>query len=94
MDYNKSEKYFAAFIITCERESILETTIQKVFSQSFPPEKIWIIDNSESLKTQQLIEKLNHPQIAYYRMGYNSGPAGGVAMGLKIVANEGYQWIY
>jgi GT2 family glycosyltransferase len=94
--YNdKSEKkFFAAFIVTYERDSILEGTIQTVLAQTFPPEKIWIIDNSESFRTQQLINKLNHPQVVYYRMGYNAGPAGGVAMGLKIVAEEGYDWIY
>ena len=85
---------FAGFIMTYERESILADTIQSVFSQSLPPEKILIVDNSITITTEQLITGLNNPKISYHRVGYNSGPAGAAGIGLRILAAEGYDWIY
>jgi len=89
-----NQNFFGCFIVTYEREFLLEKTIQAIFSQTFPPEIIWIIDNSESLNTKQMIEQFNHSIVKYYRVGYNAGPAGGVAIGLKIISDAGYQWIY
>lgn len=87
-------KKFAAFVMTYERESILQDTIHKIFSQTFPPEKILIVDNSISLNTEKLIISLNDPRVKYHRVGYNSGPAGAAAIGLRMLAEEGYEWIY
>ncbi len=80
--------------MTFERASILEETIEKLFSQTVTPEKIIIIDNSFSKETEELIVKLNHPKVVYHSVGYNSGPAGAAAIGLKMLADEGYDWIY
>jgi GT2 family glycosyltransferase len=85
---------FGAFIITYERSEILKATITSVLAQTFPPEKILIVDNSETLKTQELIEQLSNPIIEYYRVGYNAGPAGGIKIGLERLAAEGYDWIF
>ena len=85
---------FAGFIMTYERASILEETLEKIFSQTVAPEKILIIDNSLGNETEQLIINLNNPKVKYYRVGYNSGPAGAAGIGLRILASEGYEWIY
>ena len=84
---------FAGFVITYQRPTILHETIQKLFSQSCPPEKLWIIDNSEDLLTQKLIKSLNDERLVYHRVGYNAGPAGGAGIGLTLVSNAGYDWI-
>lgn len=85
---------FAAFIMTYERPNILLETITKVFSQSYSPEKILIVDNSESFETQKIILNQNYSNVFYHRVGFNSGPAGAATIGLKILAEEGYDWIY
>lgn len=85
--------FFGGFIITYHRPEILSDTIQKLFDQTFLPERLWIIDNSEDFATQQKIENLNNSKLIYHRVGYNSGPAGAAAIGLKIVADAGYKWI-
>jgi len=86
--------FFAGFIITYNRAEILKNSIEKVFEQSLPPQKLWIIDNSEDTETELLIKSLKDLPLVYYRMGYNSGPAGAAAKGLELVASEGYDWIY
>lgn len=85
---------FAGFIMTYERAPILEETIQILFSQTVPLEKILIVDNSVSCDTEVLIKKMNNPKVIYHRVGYNSGPAGAASIGLRILADQGYDWIY
>ncbi|MGM0944152.1 MAG: glycosyltransferase [Bacteroidota bacterium] len=83
-----------AFIITYHRPQILLDTIKAVFSQTYPPDFIWIVDNSENLETDHAIVSLLDTRIRYYRMGYNAGPAGAAAKGLELCAKEGADWIY
>lgn len=82
------------FIITYNRPEILLKTIKKVFDQSFPPEMLWIIDNSDNLETDHVIAGLMDPRIRYFRMGFNTGPAGAAAKGLQLCAHEGVDWIF
>jgi GT2 family glycosyltransferase len=85
---------FAAFIMTYERTSVLKSTINAIFGQTLTPEKILIVDNSDSLDTKMLIEELGYDNVVYHRVGYNAGPAGAAKIGLQILSAEGYQWIY
>ncbi len=82
------------FIITYNRPLVLLQTLEAVFSQTLPPEFIWIIDNSENLETDHSIATLQDPRIKYQRVGYNAGPAGAAALGLKLCARDGADWIY
>lgn len=85
---------FAGFIMTYERPEIVLETIEILFAQTLTLEKILIVDNSASFDTQKAIEIVNDSRLVYHRVGYNSGPAGAAAIGLKILAAEGYDWIY
>ncbi|PZX49806.1 GT2 family glycosyltransferase [Algoriphagus ratkowskyi] len=82
------------FIITYNRPEILKDTIAKVFEQTHPPEILWIIDNSENLRTDHMIASLLDSRIKYHRMGYNAGPAGAAAVGLELCTEDGADWIY
>lgn len=85
---------FAAFIMTYERPAILRDTINKILCQSLAPEKILVVDNSVSYDTEELIQRLDDSRVAYYRVGFNGGPAMAAKIGLKIFAEEGFEWIY
>jgi glycosyltransferase involved in cell wall biosynthesis len=84
---------FAGFVITYNRPQILMDTIRKLFAQSYPPEFIWVIDNSENLETDHAVASLMDPRIKLHRMGYNSGPAGAAKKGLILCARDGADWI-
>ena len=84
---------FAAFIMTYQRNSTLEETINIILEQTFPPQKILIVDNDPSGGAKSVAEKLNHLPVDYHAVGYNSGPAGAAKIGLKILSEEGYEWI-
>jgi len=83
-----------AFVITFNRPATLVVTIQAIFAQTYPPDFLWVIDNSHDLKTDHAIVGLFDSRIRYHRMGFNAGPAGGAAKGLELCAEEGADWIY
>lgn len=85
---------FAAFIMTFERPRVIEKTIRKILTQTVTPEKILIIDNGASFTTQRIINRMNLPQLEYFRVGHNAGPAGAAKIGLQKLALDGYDWIY
>lgn len=89
-------KKFGAFIMTYERPETLMRSISVLLEQLFPPEFILIIDNSATSATAMAIENnyKNNDKIGYYKVGYNSGPAGAAKIGLEQLTNLGYQWIY
>lgn len=85
---------FAAFIMTYERPAILRETLARILDQTFPPEKILVVDNSISFETQELVKSLDNSLVSYFRVGYNAGPAGAAKIGLQRLADEGYEWIH
>ena len=91
---NLTDIKFAGFLMTYERADILEQTIQKILSQSIAPEKLLIVDNSESNATESMINRLGNPILTYHKVGNNSGPAGAAKIGLEILSKEGFDWIY
>lgn len=85
---------FAGFLMTYERADILEKTIEKILAQSPAPEKLLIVDNSETNTTELMIERLGNPILRYHKVGQNSGPAGAAKIGLELLSKEGFDWIY
>lgn len=85
---------FGGFIITYNRPEILKETIAKVFDQSFPPEILWIIDNSDNNLTELMIAGSYDPRLKYARMKENLGPAGAACKGLELCGKEGLDWIF
>lgn len=85
---------FAAFIMTFERANILPKTIKILLKQTYPPEEILIVDNSESYDTYNLWKKLNNEKISYHSMGFNAGPAGAAHFALGHLTKKGYDWIF
>jgi GT2 family glycosyltransferase len=84
---------FAAFVMTYKRPLIAKETIEKLFSQTVPPEKVLVIDNDEEESGREIVAQLSNSPIDYIAMGYNSGPAGAAKKGLEQLSSQGFQWI-
>lgn len=84
---------FAVFVMTYHRPETLGKTIVSLLGQTVQPEKILIIDNDPSRSAKAAVEKLAAFPVAYHSTGKNIGPAGAAAIGLNILAEEGYDWI-
>jgi len=52
---SERKKFFAAFIMTYRRNSTLQTTIDALFTQTHPPEKILIIDNDIEFSAKPML---------------------------------------
>jgi GT2 family glycosyltransferase len=83
---------YAAFIITFNRPEILSETIDALCKQTLPPKYILIIDNGEKHIDTEVLKKKSIP-CHLYITGNNLGPAGGAAIGLKTLAEQGFNWI-
>ena len=84
---------FAAFIITKDRPFELIETIKKLFSQSFPPSYILVVDNGAQTESKDRINDLHDKKISHHSIGYNAGPAGGAYWGMKLIFEKGYDWV-
>ena len=84
---------FATFIMTYQRVATLESTIDSLLSQTYPPQKILIVDNDPSRSAEVLMLKFSGRPIDYHAVGYNSGPAGAAKIGLEMLSTQGYKWI-
>ena len=84
---------FAAFIMTYQRVSTLEATINAILNQSNPPQKILIVDNDPDKSAEIVLSKFSGKPIDYHAVGYNSGPAGAAKIGLEMLSIQGYKWI-
>ena len=85
---------FAAFIMTYERPAVVINTIRKIFEQTLPPQKVLVVDNSETSQTSAALKAMADPRIEYLRVGYNAGPAGAAKRGLRKLKEEGFEWIH
>ena len=90
---SERKKFFAAFIMTYRRNSTLQITIEALFKQTYPPEKVVIVDNDIEFSAKPILELLPHYPLEYYNVGYNSGPAGASRKGLEILTAQEYKWI-
>ncbi len=80
--------------MTYERPQEVIRTVEKLLAQTFPPQKILVVDNSLSHDTAEAIGHLTMGKVVYHRMGFNAGPAGAAATGLSMLTADGYEWIF
>ncbi|WP_185153352.1 glycosyltransferase [Fulvivirga lutimaris] len=85
---------FGAFIMTYNRSNILHNTIAKIKLQTLAPSEILIVDNSDNSETEELVASLDDSSIKYHKVGNNSGPAGAATIGLRMLSEKGYDWVY
>ncbi len=89
----RPDNQYAAFIMTYQRKENLHDTITKLLEQSKPPSRILVVDNDPEKSALKVSTSFPDTNIGYYATGYNSGPAGAAYYGLKILFEEGWQWV-
>lgn len=85
---------FAAFVITFNRPQILSETLERIITQTYPPEKILVLDNGRNDETYRAVEPFFSRNVLYMSMEDNLGPAGAGKYGLTRLCEEGYELIY
>lgn len=89
----RSNTTYASFIITYKRKEILSHTLKKLFQQTDPPGQVLIIDNDPDLSAKELALGSYPVPVNYHAMGYNAGPAGAANAGMKILFEQGWEWV-
>lgn len=82
------------FLATFHRTDVLRLSIQNLFEQSHPPDILLVVDNASDPETEESIKERNDPRISYLAMGKNLGSAGGAAVGVQWLLEQGCDYIY
>ena len=94
---NKKNEKIIAVLLTHNRKDLLLEGLKGLSSQTYPIEKIIIVDSVstdgtyELLKDKGIIDRLD---IRYIRLKENKGPSGGFAQGIKFALEEDPEWIW
>ncbi|MBU6157927.1 MAG: glycosyltransferase [Bacteroidetes bacterium] len=81
---------YACFVMTYKRPEQLRQTVTVLNNQELVPEVILIVDNDPEETAKEIALHLN---CLYLPVGYNSGPAGGAAFGLRALFERGHEWV-
>lgn len=86
-----------AVVVTYNRKKMLVECLNAVLNQTFPVEKITLVDNASTDETKKYLKQkglLNNPKLRYIRLKENLGGAGGFYYGLKLSQGQGYDWAW
>lgn len=85
-----------ALVVTFNRKAYLEKVLDSLANQSYPIEKIIIVDNNSADGTADLVAevKLKCPEIEYYNTGANLGGAGGFHFGFQKIMDLSYDFLW
>lgn len=72
----------SAVIVTFNNAMMLRELICDLFSQTYPPDHIIVVDNASDDNTPQVMRN-NFPGVKYMRLRENTGSAGGYYEGIK-----------
>ena len=85
-------------LVTYRRADALSTTLDRLRAQTRPIDLLLVIDNAGSSEAKRIVEAhiANGLVARYVDAGDNLGPAGGFALGMKIILEEATDtdWIF
>ncbi|WP_187229997.1 glycosyltransferase family 2 protein [Ligilactobacillus salivarius] len=85
-------------VVTYNRKELLRECLEEIESQTYPVNKIFIIDNNSTDGTFELLKNtfLKDKNIVYKRLDENIGGAGGFYEGIKLAmeSNENFDFLW
>ena len=85
----------AGLIVTYNRKDLLIKTIESLISQTYPLERLYIVNNGSTDGTYEVLAKYSNEKIKVLNLNENRGGAGGFKAGMKWIICEGkYDWIW
>lgn len=84
-----------AIIVTYNRKELLSECLDAILKQTYPVDKIIIVDNNSNDGTEELVlKKYNNGRIDYLRLPQNIGGAGGFYEGFKAAMKYEAKWFW
>ena len=85
---------YAVIVVTYNRKELLYENICSLLNQTFREFDLYIIDNNSTDGTEKMVAKVEDKRLKYYNTGKNLGGAGGFSLGLRIVAENKYDYAW
>ena len=86
----------AAIVVTYNRKEKLEYCLKCLLEQSYPLQKIYVVNNASTDNTELFLEDISklEERISYRTMKENLGGAGGFSEAIKWAFDDGVDWIW
>lgn len=94
---NKKDQKIVAVLLTHNRKELLQQGLNGLFSQTYPIEKIIIVDSVSTDGTYEMLQEqgiIGRPEIRYIRLKENKGPSGGFAEAIEYAQEEDPRWVW
>lgn len=83
-----------AFILTYNRKDLLDRSLEAVFAQSRPCDRVIVVDNGSSDGTEAMLREKWGARVDVYVLAKNVGAAGGFNAGMRIAYQEGADFLW
>ena len=88
-------KGVAAVVVTYNRKALLRQCVASLLGQTWADMDIWVIDNASTDGTGAMLASLiGDGRVRYQNTGGNLGGAGGFEYGLRVAAQQGYDYVW
>lgn len=88
-------KGVAAVVVTYNRKTLLRQCVASLLGQTWADMDIWVIDNASTDGTGAMLAPLiGDGRVHYQNTGGNLGGAGGFEYGLRVAAQQGYDYVW
>ncbi|WP_415887181.1 glycosyltransferase [Providencia rettgeri] len=87
-------KKVIAIVVTYNRKELLRKVVDSLMSQTYPLDKIIIIDNNSNDGTKDIISPFVNESFIYHNTGGNLGGAGGFYEGFIKASNFDYDYLW
>lgn len=88
-------KGVAAVVVTYNRKALLRQCVASLLGQTWADMDIWVIDNASTDGTSAMLAPLiGDGRVHYQNTGGNLGGAGGFEYGLRVAAQQGYDYVW
>jgi len=87
----------AALVVTYNRKELLKETVEAILNQSYPVERLFIVNNASTDGTEEYLKRLESTdkKVKVISLEENIGGSGGFYVGMKeIICEGGYDWIW
>lgn len=88
-----SQLSIAVVIVTFNRVTELQKTIDAIFAQGIALGDVFVINNNSTDATKEMLAS-DYPEAQVFHLEENIASAGGFSMGMQIAHKKGYRWVW
>jgi GT2 family glycosyltransferase len=91
---NSPKTNISAVIVTYNRINLLKECIAAVLAQTYPCNKIIVVNNASTDETENFLSSLTDDRFLIFHLKKNTGGAGGFNFGIKKALEKNTDWVW